>query len=218
MQQIEASLHDLVKEYEIEAIHFTDIFGARRQLGKKRDEFFEKYTTIVSPLQMVCLSISNAKEDINRAMGIRTMNNEQIYFSLFWNVFSRILHHMNNNHIYHVYVEQEHDIGPSKYERVAQLLTRKLRFGIDQMCMQYPDKYFSICKYPQFFSKRAFFHSSVSDLAAYTTNKIQSKIDAGVPNHKILKEHSFLLRLVKKTFKYYRAMASEQLVDLIDKA
>jgi hypothetical protein len=216
LQVAEAKLTDLVKQYAIEAIHFSDIFGSNKILRGKRNDFLTKYTEIVKTIPMSCLSISKNKDKLLLEMGTHDASDEEVFFSLFWNSFEKIIAVLGNYNIFHIYVEQEYDLNPGKYKDVALKLFGKLYSGINQLYGEYPNKYISICKHPQFFSKQALLYSSLGDLIAYVSNKIQYKIDFGVPAKKIMKEHAELLKLVRNVFKNYSGLPSRELINMVD--
>jgi hypothetical protein len=218
LQAAESKLDDLVRKYSIETIHFTDIFGPKQILRGKRSNFLQKYVEIVKTIPMSCLSISKNKDKLLHEMGMHDASDEELFFSLFWNCIERIVAVFNSHNIFHIYVEQEYDLNPSKHKDVALKLFEKLYSGINQLYDKFPEKYVSICKHPHFFSKRALLYSSLGDLIAYTSNKIQQKIDVGIPEKKIVKEYAELLKLVRVTFKNYSGLPSRELINMVENA
>ncbi len=215
---IENRLENLVNEYNINNIHFTDIFGKKNILGNKKSEFLKKYSDIVSEIPMSCLSISKNKEEILLDIKKEDASYEEIYYSLFWSNFERVMTTFPDNYIYHISLEQEYDMNnPKKYEENARVTFNKLYWGIEQLYNMHPDKYISICKHPSFFSKRALLYSSLADMVAYASNKIQQKIDSQIPISKIQKQYKPLLIAMKKIFQNYSGLSSEMLIELINK-
>lgn len=216
LQTTEAKLSDLVKQYSIKTIHFTDIFGSKKILQNKRNDFLKRYEEIVKTIPMSCLSISKNKDKLLLEMGMHDASDEELFFSLFWNSFERIIAVLDNHNIFHIYVEQEYDLNPNKYRDIALKLFEKLYSGINQLYGKYPEKYISICKHPHFFSKQALLYSSLSDLVAYVANKIQYKIDVGVLGKKIMGEYAELLKLVRNVFKNYSGLPSRKLINMVN--
>lgn len=215
---LENSLEKLIREYNIINIHFTDIFGKKNILGKRKSEFLDKYVDIVSKIPMSCLSISKNKEAILLDLQERNASYEDIYFALFWLNFERVMTAFPDDDIYHISVEQEYDMNnPQKYEDNARSTFNKLYLGIDQLYNKYPDRHISICKHPSFFSKKALLYSSLADMVAYTSNKIQQKIDSDIPINKIERQYKPLLIAMKKVFRNYSSLSSKMLIELIDK-
>jgi len=217
---LENELVKLVHEYNIEFIHFTDFFGQNKVLGDKRNEFIDKYVGIVSKIpNMACLSLSKNKDKILLDLGRTDITNEELYFQLFWNNFERIIPAFSNEDIFHIWIEQEYDLdNTKKHKDNAEKLIKNLYSGIHTMELKFPDRYISICKYPLFFSKKALLYSSLSDLVAYTSNKIQNKIDTGVPKKKIQNEYNILLSIIRRVFKNYTGLESKELIELINES
>jgi len=217
LNKIEKQLEDLALRFGIEKIHFTDIYGSR-QLKNKRDEFIAGYIEIVNQIPKAALFIGKSREELLAELNENEMSNEEIYFTLFWNNFERIINMPNNqNNIYHISFEQEYSLD-GKMENIADITFRKLYLGIEQMYKRFPDKYISICKHPHFHSKTALLHSSLADLAAYVPNKIQQKINFGIPKQKIIKNFKSELNLIKSVFQNYSGVGSKELIEIINES
>lgn len=212
----ESKLEKLIDKYALNDIHFTNIFGRKKILTDKRDSFLKEYSAIVNDVPMSCLSISKSKHVLLHEMKVETITNEDMFFSLFWNNFERIIASFPNYSIFHIYMEQEYRIAPQNYNTVALKLFNKLYSGIDQIYALFPDKYISICKHPHFFTKKALLYSSLADFLAYSSNKLQNKIDLGISDAKIINEYGDLLRLFKVIFKNYTGLPSRKIVKLIN--
>lgn len=216
LQSTEKKLENLVKMYSIEAIHFTEIFGRLKILKDKRYAFLEKYVEIVKTIPMACLSISKNKMKLLQEMGKTSASEEDLFFSLFWNSFERVISAFCDYNVFHIHFEQEDDLNTKKYRDIGIRLFEKLYSGINQLYDRYPEKYISICKNPHFFSKQALLYSSLSDLIAYGGNKLQHKIDNGIPEKKIMIEYADLLKLIRNVFKNYSGLPSEKLITMIN--
>lgn len=216
LQDTENKLVDLVTLYSVDTIHFTELFGSKRILKDKRNEFLDKYIEIVKIIPMSCLSISKSKPQLLKEMGISSASDEELFFSLFWNNFERVISAFGDNNVCHIHFEQEYDLNPKKYRDIGMRLFQKLYSGINHLYDRYPQKYVSICKHPHFFSKKALLYSSLSDLIAYAGNKLQHKIDSGVPEIKIMAEYADLLKLIRNVFMNYSGLASKELVTMIN--
>jgi hypothetical protein len=217
-KSIETQLQELINKYGIKDIHFTSIFGKKRILKNKTKSFLKEYAAIVNKVPMACLSISKSKDALLTEMKVDTLSNEEIFFSLFWNNLDRILTKFPNNSIFHIYMEQEYSFVQNTYYNVSMKLFEKLYSGITQLYEKKPDKYMSICKHPHFFTKKALYYSSLSDFLAYSSNKIQNKIDSGISDMKIMKKYKSTLKIFKKIFQNYSGLSSRKLIELIDKA
>jgi len=216
-QSIEEKLENLISVYGLDDIHFTDIFNRKSKIRDKRNEFLQKYAEIISGIKnMCCLSISKNKIELLNEMDTEEITDEELFHTLFWNLFERVIIPFRDHSIFHIWFEQEYSLSIKSMNRIAKRLIGKLNSGIDHINNKYPEKYISILKYPLFFSKKALLYSSLSDLVAYVSNKIQHKIDSGIPIKKIQKEYSILLKLVKNIFINYSGLSSKDIINLID--
>lgn len=216
-EKIDKELKKLVVKYGLKSIHFTEIFGKERILGQNRDDFLDEYTKIVVQIgQSSCLSISKNKQTIIKEHGIANSSYEEIFFNLFWNNFIRLALLVNDYSIFHIFTEQEDDYIYETAIDNAKKQFEKLYSGIDQTLNNIKPKYLSICKHPHIFTKKALLFSSLADLVAYTSNKVQNKIDSNIPPQKIIKEYGLLLKLIKNIFSNYSGLASKEFVELIN--
>jgi hypothetical protein len=209
-------LTDLIKKYEIPYIHFTDIFGKKRILKDKKKDFLKEYIEIVKDIPMAFKSISIQKKALLHQLQRKDMPEEEIYFILFWNVFEHIALTIEKYSVITIYKEQEYSLQKRKdLEVAANKLFTDLYSGLEQVFAKEPKVYISVCKHPHFFTKHALLYSSLSDFNAYSTNKIQNKIDEGVPTEKIIKEHSVILKMIKDLYKNYSGLPSKEFIDLL---
>jgi hypothetical protein len=215
-KEFEDRLENLTAKYNIPNIHMTDIFGKKKILGNSREEFLNEYIEIVSAIPMSCLAMSINKNKLLTDLGKSGLSNEEIYNTLFWNNVCRLSDALRNNSVIHILVEQEYDINPNNMRGVISKLFHKLRFGVDHVMQNNNKKYLSICKHPHYFTKSALLYSSLSDIAAYTCNKIQQKIDTGIPLKKITQEYRLPLKLMRSIFNNVSGVSSNALRDLIE--
>lgn len=209
---IEEKLEDLIRIYNINNIHFTEIFSRSSPIRNYIEKFLEKYIEIVSVIPMSCLSLSKNKIDLLNEVGLKESTNEELFFILFWNLFERIIIPFKSNSIFHLWFEQEYSLDNKAMNRIAQKLLDKLNSGLDQVYGKHPEKYISVLnKDVHFFSKRALLYSSLSDLVAYGSNKIQQKIDSDIPIKKIKRNHFLLIKTIKSIFKNYSGLPIEYL-------
>jgi hypothetical protein len=209
---IEYELNCLENEYELDNIHFTDILGKGNVLGNKKEEFLEKYTQIVNKINLSCLSISESRDKITRRYGISDLSDDDIYFNLFRENFKRLIPGSKNDYIINVWKEQDNNFG----DKHTVSSHHRLWTGIDYILKAFPDKYISICKYPMFFMKRSLLMSSLADLVAYVSNKVQNKIDNRIPLKKIRDEYYLFLKLIKDVFNNFSGLTSKELIEIID--
>ncbi|WP_224981209.1 PIN domain-containing protein [Geomonas agri] len=217
LPSVERKLEALINKYGLVNIHFTELFGRSKILKHKLPDFLADYLEIVRNPHMTCLSISKTDKELLEVFRCSKATREEIFFMLFWNNMDRLVNAIPNNSIIHIYMEQEYSLDNRSFIKPADKLFSKLHSGISQLIERRPDKYISICKHPHFFTKKALYYSSLSDLISYASNKIQNKIDVGVNEKKIIKEYRPVLRLLKALFPNTSGLASEKLVELIDK-
>jgi hypothetical protein len=200
IKQCEPLLESLCADYKINNIHFTDIIG-QNSLGKMRSEFLHKYASIVGSGNMWAVSFSVNKSDFLSKLPFENVNDSELYFILFWNVMEFIVEKLPDGSIFHLYFEQENNLSI----KLATDYIGKLQDGINH-CQSLREKSASICRHPFFFSKKALLFSSLSDLAAYSNNVLQQKLDMGVPIGKILKNHNSLIEVVQGVFNNYNSL------------
>jgi hypothetical protein len=207
----EALLEALCSEYKLNNIHFRDIFSSRI-LGKRRNDFLARYVEIVSSRQMSAVSFSIHKSDFLKELPFGKVSDNELYFILFWNILEYIVERLPPHSIFHLHFEQENNLSIN----LGREYIRKLYDGLKQ-CPSLAERYCSICKHPMFFSKQALFYSSVADLAAYSNNVLQQKLEIGVPPEKIRNNHGELIELARHVFAGYASIhrSSRGAADLV---
>jgi len=211
-ERIELLLEQLISKYNLKNIHFTDIFGRKKILGAKTESFLSEYCSIVRKVHMSCVVLYRNKDQLLKEIKEKETSIEELYFILFWNSFEMVLPALRSNSIIHIYHEQENNFSKGFIRKSID----KLLSGIDQ-CMPSTNIYYSICKHPNFFSKKALMFSSLSDLVAYSTNRIGYKIFKGVPEQKIIKDPECLLMMktIKNCFINYTGLPIRSLIDKV---
>lgn len=212
-KEVEAKLEVLIKKYNLNRIHFNEIFG-KKALGAKRDSFISEYESIISQIPLSCVTVSKNINELEDNVLSKNSTNEEIFHSLLWSCFQNIITVFPENSIFHIHTEQEYsfdgDLGV-----IGRKYFEKLYSGIAHTKSE-QTKYFSVCKHPHFFTKNALLFSSISDLLAYGSNKLQNKIDSGVPHKKIIRQHRRLISLMKSVFNNYSGMPSKDLVNIFN--
>lgn len=194
---LETELEQLCKDYAIDKIHFTDILG-HNSLGERRRDFLKSYVAIVSKKELWAVSFSINQSEFSHQLALPNISERELYFILFWNIMENIAEMLPNRSIFHVYFEQDNNLSTNLVNEYI----HKIYDGLKQ-CKTLEEKQDSICKHPLFFSKKALFYSSLADLAAYSNNVIQQKLDSGIPIAKIKKNHGELIEITRKVFKHY---------------
>lgn len=189
----EGALEDLCRVFKIDNIHFADIFG-QDLLGKQRREFLDKYLNVVNGKTMGALSFSASKTSLQKRVP-EIQNDLDYYFVLFWNAIEQMVSFHDARSIYHIWFEQENNLSAHLVESHVSRLYNGLRH-----CKVLQDKQISICKHPFFFSKKALLYSSLADLVAYANNRLQAKLDQGIPTDKIKNSNRELIETVRAVF------------------
>jgi hypothetical protein len=200
IKECESRLEALCNEYKIKDIHFTDIIG-RKSLGRAVNEFLHKYVAILGEGEIWASTFSVNKSDFLSGLQFENVSDRELYFILFWNVMEFIVEQVPPGSIFHLNFEQENNLTVN----LATEYIGKLHDGINQ-CQSLKERRASICRHPYFFSKRALLFSSLSDLAAYSNNVLQQKLDAGIPAHKLLKNHDLLIDVTRRVFKHFSGL------------
>lgn len=216
---IEKKLENLIFQYDISTIHFKELFGKEKILGNKLEEFLHEYCCIVSEIGIApCFALSISKEQLLLHLKIEELSEKDIYYNLFWKNLSRLAMLIKENSIIHISTEQENSF---EYKSISnkRFINDFDRFysGINQFENNI-DKYLSICKHIKYFTKNALLFSSLADLVAYATNTVQNRIEAGIPEKKIIKNYGLLLKTIKKVFSNYENLSSPEIINLINKA
>lgn len=215
-QSLEGKLEKLLSKYNIRHIHFPKIFG--RTEGslnpQQRRSFAVDYYEAVKDTPLACLSFTQHREDLKKISESNSDND--LFLQLFLNAVQHTIAPFPQNSIFHIYREQTLDLGAIPTREQQLRLIMEHTGGINAV-LERSDKYFSFCKHPQYFTKRALFPSSVSDLAAYSSSVIENQLERRVPTPKIIKNNRILLRLVKRIFTNYSGFSNsyKQILDKV---
>lgn len=215
LNSYENRLDNLVTEFNMSSIHFADLFGRRsRELAPdQRSKFLIKYAKIVSEIPMFCSSFSISKTKVIEESDNLLDNLDDLYFVIRWSNLERVLGILRPYSIIHIFTEQ----GNNFTEKHGQDLIQRLHAGI-QSSEGIKRFEHSVCLNPFVFTKKALLYSSLSDLVAYVSNKVQQKIDHGVPPKKITRQYGELFSLIKSVFQGYGNLSSRELIHMIDEA
>jgi hypothetical protein len=211
--RIESELESLISDAGITRLHFADFSKRNRRVRVPAGEVFGRYAEIVRRVPLACLAISKARVELVKSFTEGEYSNEELFHSLFWNNVRRATPGLAPNSIVHIYREIENNITIESARRDFD----KLLAGMEHLS-DYTSSPPSICRHPLLFTKRALFYSSLADLAAYSNNVIQQKIDSGIPLKRIAKNYRDLLQLMRSVFANYSGLASNELIELVGSA
>jgi hypothetical protein len=208
----ETKLDNLIALYGIPSIHFTELFGQKRILAPiQRRQFLIDYAKIVSEIPLFCTSFSVSRSEVLHEVGDIFQKTDDLYTAIRWSNLERIVPILRHHSVIHIFTEQENNLT----DKYGQNLILRLHQWI-QGSEVVKNSGHSVCTNPFVFSKKALLYSSLADLVAYASNKVQAKIASGIPEKKILSEYKELFSLIKTIFKGYDNLTSQELVRLID--
>jgi len=210
----EKRLEKLVADYGISSIHFSDLFGRKQLLEPmRRKQFLVDYAKIVSEIPLFCTSFSTPRRKVLSKVGDIFQSLDDLYTTLRWSNLERIVPILRPYSVIHVFTEQENNFTNAYGDRLILRLHQWVQ-GSEAL----KRSGHSVCINPFVFTKEALLYSSLADLVAYVSNKVQSKIDHGVPEKKIMSQYQDMLSLIKAVFRGYNNLSSQKLVDLIDRS
>ncbi len=198
-------LNRMAENYNVDYFHFTEIFGRSRVLGNRTADFIEEYSEVISKLEMFPFSICKTREEVEAFHNQQGMKDEEIFISLQWQLIFEIFKFLalkfDINLIIHMWREQE-NITTDK-----RLLHQK---NTIDLLNTIPFANISIYRHYEIFMKKEILSSSLADLVAYFTTRIQSKKDI-MSEKKLLRDNYEILKLVSKVFKEYKFIDVENL-------
>jgi hypothetical protein len=160
---------------------------------------------------MFCTSFSTSKSKVLKEVGDIFQKTSDLYIAIRWSNLERITPILLPYSIIHIFTEQENNLTENYGEELRLRLHQWIQ-GSEVI----KNAGHSVCLNPFVFTKRALLFSSLADLVAYGSNKVQTKIEKGIPENKILTQYGDILSLVKAVFTGYGNLTSKELIHLID--
>ena len=208
----ETRLDNLIAPYGISSIHFTELFGREKILTPvQRRQFLVDYAKIVSEIPLFCTSFSISRDKVLHKVGDIFQKTDDLYTAIRWSNLERIVPILRPYSVIHIFTEQENNLT----DKYGQNLILRLHQWIQGSEVVKKSGH-AVCTNPFVFSKKALLYSSLADLVAYASNKVQAKIESGIPEKKILLQYTELFSLIKTVFRGYDNLTSRELVRLID--
>jgi hypothetical protein len=196
---IKPKLEVLAENYNVDSFHFTEIFGRSKVLKSKTNDFIEEYSKLVMQIEMIPFSICKTKAEVDEYQNNKGINDEQIFISLQWQLMIKILKFMiwkfGSNFIVHMWREQENLTVEKR------LLHQENIVGLLET---FPFSNISIYRHYEIFMKTEILYSSLSDLVAYFTTRVQSRNDSNMPEKKIIRDNYEIIKLISKVFKEHQ--------------
>lgn len=208
---IKSKLRFLAEKYYVDSFHFTEICGRGKVLKDKTNDFFKEYSELVNQIEMYPFSVCNTKEEVEEYQSHKGMTDEQIFISLQWQLMFKIFKFMiwkfGSNFIVHMWREQE-NITVEK-----RLLHQENIVGL---LKTFPFANISIYRHYEIFMKTEILHSSLSDLVAYFTTRVQSRNDDNMPKKKLIRDNCEIIGLISKVFKEHKFIDVSNLESYIE--
>lgn len=208
---INPKLSQMAEDYYVDSFHFTEIFGRIKVLRERTNDFIEEYSELVNQLEMYPFSVCKTKEEVEKYQSHKGMTDEQIFISLQWQLMFKIFKYMiwkfGINFIVHMWREQE-NITMEK-----RLLHQE---NIVELLETFPFANISIYRHYEIFMKTNILYSSLSDLVAYFTTRVQSRNDDNMPEKKLIRDNYEIIKLVSKVFKEYKFIKVDSLDNYIE--
>lgn len=196
---INPELRVLAENYYVDSFHFTEIFGRSKVLKSKINDFIEEYSELVNQIEMFPFSVCKTKEEVEEYQNHKGITDAQIFISLQWQLMSKILKFMiwkfGINFIVHMCREQENLTAEKR------LLHQENIVGLLET---FPFSNVSIYRHYLIFMKTEILYSSLSDLVAYFTTRIQSRNDDNMPEKKLIRDNYEIIKLISKVFKEHK--------------
>lgn len=208
---VQAKLYKLVENYNIDYIHFTEIFGRDNILGNKKKDFIIEYTDLVSQINFVPFAVCMSKSEIEQWINESNISSDQCYQALTWKLMFNII----------VYCTWKYGINLifEMWREVDSLTASKRilhQINSSGLIKDFPFAHISIYRHYQNFMKIMVLYSSISDFVAYLTCKIFPKIKSGVPERKIIKNNHDLLVMFAKIFDDSTYMRNKEFTNIIE--
>lgn len=196
---IKPKLEVLAENYNVDSFHFTEIFGRSKVLKSKTNDFIDEYSKLVKQIEMIPFSICKTKAEVEEYQNKKGINDEQIFISLQWQLMIKILKFMiwkfGRTFIVHMWREQENLTVEKR------LLHQENIVGLLET---FPFSNISIYRHYEIFMKTEILYSSLSDLVAYFTTRVQSRNDSNMPEKKLIRDNYEIIKLISKVFKEHK--------------
>lgn len=192
---VKSKLIDLVENYNIDYIHFTDIFRRKNILGNKRQEFIKEYIDIVKVLDIKAFSVCMREDEITEFVGEKSLTKEQCYMALTWKLMFNIL-------IYLIWKYGENLIIEMWRESENITTDKRLlhQYNISGIIEKFPFANISIYRHYLIFHKEELLFSSLSDFIAYLTIGLYPKVISGISIKKLVNSYYELLLIYNELY------------------
>lgn len=209
-KEVSRKLRELVDRYNIDYIHFTDIFGRKKVLGDKKKAFIKEYINIVKGIDLKSFSVCMNEEDIKTNLQVDSITKEQCYIALTWklmfNILIYVIHKYGPNLIIEMWRENE---NITSEKRILH------QINIRGLIETFPFAHISIYRHYIIFMKEEILFSSLSDFIAYLTIGLYPKILKEYSAKELVNNYYDLLVIYNEIFKDTIGMKSDGLDQLL---
>lgn len=213
MNNIFKALINLTEKYNIDTIHFNEIFGRKNILGDRKRQFIDEYSEILRNNHLKAFSTCMSLDEIIKYVKNDNITDEQCYMALTWRMMFDVLIYTTftygNEHIIEMWRESE-NITTDK--RLLHQINAKGLLGT------FPFARVSIYKEYQMFTKNHLLYSSLSDFIAYITIGIIPKLRNGKSQKILVRDNYDMLLLYSKIFDRNERLNYPELEDLVQLA
>jgi len=191
--KIKGDLIKLVEKYDIDYIHFTDIYGRKKTLGNRRKLFIKEYINLVRTLKMKAFSVCMNQKEIEDYLSTDELTKEQCYMAITWRMMFDILVYgtslLGSNLIVEMWRENDNVTNEKR------ILHQKNIKGLVEL---FP--FASVYRHYILFMKEELLFSSLSDFVAYITICTYPKLVKGYDRKKLVNDCYELLTIYNGIF------------------
>ncbi|WP_312648080.1 YecA family protein [Aminipila sp.] len=209
-KDVYGELQNLVEKYQIDTIHFTEIFGHKKILGDKRREFLKEYADIVNKINLVPFTVCKRKDEIENLLNLKSISTEQCYMALTWLMMFNILIYLITQYGPELIIEMWRENDNVTVDK--RILHQQNIAGIIE---KFPFANISIYKDYIVFSKRELLFSSLTDFIAYLAVGLYPKINSNYQLKQLANNYYDLIIGFNDIFKDTIGMRSKEFDELI---
>jgi hypothetical protein len=209
-QNIKCKLNDLVDKYNIDNIHFTDIFGRKKVLGAKKKAFLKEYVELVKGLDLKSFSVCMSEAELKNYLKVKSVTKEQCYIALVWKMMFDILIYLISQYGHNLIIEMWRE-----NENITDEKRILHQININDLIKSFPFANISIYRHYLIFMKEEILFSSLSDFVAYLTIGLNPKMKAKFSAKELVNNFYDLLIIYNEIFDDTFGMKNIELEQLL---
>lgn len=207
---VSSQLSELADKYNIDYVHFTEIFGRKKILGDKRKDFIKEYVEIVKILDLKPFSVCMSESELKNFLKIDVITKEQCYIALTWILMDKILFYLVLKYKEDLIIEMWRENENLTLEK--RILHQENANGIIR---KFPFAHISIFRHYILFMKEEILFSSLSDFISYITIGICPKMKRNISPKELVNNYYDLLVIYNEIFKDSEGMGIEEFDKLL---